>query len=142
MNHARSRWLPLLTLGALLLPSGGHSQQPAKKERDIITRDELLEVDTKAPDLYQAVRRLRPHFLVFNRGPRRVCEALDPNCAPARGVATVVYLDGMRAGDLEALKGIPIRKVDEVRYLTPNKAGVEFGAEHEGGAILVKIHHP
>jgi len=150
-----ARLLSLLTLAAVLAPAPARAQKEPKKDRDLITREELLDADAKSPDLYQAVKRLRPHFFTQNRGPTStgiqpggsgtMCNAkIEQNCTP-RTMGTVValpvvYLDGMKMGDPETLKGIVTRNVDEVRYLSPGKAEMEYGLGHEGGAILVKMH--
>ena len=57
-----------------------------------------------------------------------------------RSVPPVVYLDGMKLGDPDVLKGIRTGEVEEVRYMTPSQAAMEFGFGHDGGAILVKMH--
>jgi len=155
-SHVVTRLATLLTIGGLLAPLGLQAQKP-KRDRDVITRDELLEADAKSPDLYQAVKRLRPHFLtVLNRGPSStgvgagssgapMCGAVrEPNCQ-TRSMGTVValpvvYVDGMKSGDIEVLKTFATRDVEEVRYLTVTKAEMEYGLGHEGGAILVKLH--
>jgi hypothetical protein len=149
--------LSLLAAAALLAPAPAQAQKPPKKDRDLITREELLEAEAKSPDLYQAVKRLRPHFItVLNRGPHStgvtpgapgvtMCdEARERNCS-VRSMGTVialpvVYVDGMKTGDIEVLKTYATRNVEEVRYLTATKAEMEYGLGHEGGAILVKLH--
>ena len=140
--------LVLLTAGALLLPSamaGQAAPKPPKRERDLIRREELTDADSKFPDLYQAIQRLRPNFLAVNRGistmgirpgapgaPRQVGGSLASN--------PVIYIDGTRLGDPDVLKGIRTGDVEEVKYMSPNQASSEFGLGHEGGAILVKIY--
>lgn len=151
-----TRWLSLLTLCAALVPVAAAAQKPPKKERDLIAREELVQADQKFPDLLTAVMRLRPHFLAQNRGTRTtglqpgapgrpMCSGTtrDPNCAEREVTFTVsrpvVYLDDMKYGDPEVLKGIRTMAVEEVRYLSANQAGMEYGLGHEGGAILVKM---
>ncbi|HEV8455220.1 MAG TPA: hypothetical protein VGQ24_10030 [Gemmatimonadales bacterium] len=152
-------WLSALTAASVIvLPASALAQDKPKKERDLIAREELVEADAKFPDLFQAVKRLRPHFLAQNRGPRTtgiqapagggsMCNAtLEPNCAARQVVSTVVaqvvYLDGTKSGDPDVLKGIRTADVEEVRYLSPNRAASEYGLGHEGGVILVKRYNP
>ena len=150
---------PLLSLVALcstLVAGRAAGQESPKKEHDLIAREELAQADAKFPDLFQAVLRLRPRFLAENRGirtmgiqpgssSRPMCnETREPNCSQ-RGVRQtpvppVVYLDGMKLGDPDVLKGIRTGEVEEVRYMTPSQAAMEFGFGHDGGAILVKMH--
>ena len=153
--HVISRLTTVLTIGALLAPVGLQAQKP-KRDRDLITRDELLEAQDKSPELYQAVKRLRPNFLtVLNRGPNStgvgagssgapMCDAVQERNCSTRSMGTVValpvvYVDGMKTGDPEVLKSFATKNVEEVRYLTATKAEMEFGLGHEGGAILVKL---
>ncbi len=149
-----TRLLASVSFGALLIPTLQAQGKP-KKDRDLITRDELLEAADKSPDLYQAVKRLRPNFLtVLNRGPSSVgikpganggppCDAVLQRDCPGRSDAVislpVVYVDGMKTGEPDVLKGIATKNVEEVRYLTPTKAEMDYGLGHEGGAILVKL---
>lgn len=110
-----------------LTPRDAASQ---KRQRDLITREELENSAHKNQDLYQAVRSLRPHFLAPPRGNRSM--------GPGSAAATVLYVDGTPQGDLETLRMIPVMTVEEVRYLEPSKAQHEFGHTHSGGAVLVK----
>jgi len=151
-----ARVLSLLTLCAALVPAPVAAQKPPKKQRDLIAREELVQADQKFPDLLMAVMRLRPHFLAQNRGTRTtgiqpgapgmpMCSGAtrDPNCAQREVTNTVskpiVYLDGMKFGDPDVLKGIRTTDVEEVRYLSASQAGMEYGLGHEGGAVLVKM---
>ncbi len=160
-NRRMTRWLPAaLTLAAVLAPAvaQGQKEKAAKKERDLIAREELVEADEKFSDLFTAISRLRSHFLSRNRGPRTMgitpgaqgapmCnEVRERNCA-ARNVEStvvppVVYVDGVKSGDPEILRGFRTRDVQEVRYMNANQASSEYGIGHEGGAILVKLYHP
>ncbi len=158
MAAARTPRSLLLTvvLCSSLVAGRASAQKPPKPERDLITREELAEADAKSPDLYQAIRRLRPRFLEQSRGTRSMgvrpgsgsapmCNAArDPNCAQRRivqvPVPPVIYLDGMKSGDPEVLKGIRTGDVEEVRYLSPTQAEMDYGPGHEGGVVLVKLH--
>lgn len=127
------RWnaLTTATIVCAALPITWVSNAEAqKRQRDVITEQELKPSGDKAQDLYQAVRALRPHFLQPPRGNRSMGSyAREP---------TVVYVDGLRTGDPESLKMLSSRDVIEVRYLEPSKAQEEFGMSHSAGAILVK----
>jgi hypothetical protein len=130
---------------ALALAPGQANAQ--RRDRDLITREELVQSSQKSTDLYQAVRSLRSHFLQGPRGPRSI------NADPARTGAAVptgtsrageapkaiLYVNGTRSGDVEMLRNIQTINVEEVRYLNPNAASVQYGQGHEGGAILVKL---
>lgn len=49
----------------------------------------------------------------------------------------VVYRDGVAVGGAEALRGIPMSEVAEVRRLDSIEAAHRFGLGHAAGAILV-----
>jgi hypothetical protein len=127
-----------------------------KKDRDRIAREELLQAADKFQDLYLAIRSLRPHFLAASRGTRSVdvqpgtagsqmCRTTsDPGCSmrsagDSPSPLPILYVDGSKMGDLELLRDILTRNVEEVKYLNPNQAGSEFGVGHDGGAVLVRM---
>lgn len=128
--------LSLVAVWSTLVPGTAEGQKAPKRERNLIARDELVQASDKFADLYQAVRRLRPHFLtVNNRGSRTLGNSGSSNAE----ALPVVYVDGNKSGEPDFLKGISTRAVAEVRYLSPNEAGMEYGLGHEGGAIVVKL---
>lgn len=102
-----------------------------KKQRDLITREEIVNSPQKDQDILQAIRSLRPHFLAPPRGIRSLGSSMP---AP-----TVLYVNGNKSGELTGLKYIMAADVMEVRYLEPGKAQDEFGMDHSGGAVLVKL---
>jgi predicted dinucleotide-utilizing enzyme len=51
-----------------------------------------------------------------------------------------VYVDGNLFGGLDVLRSILAENVEEVKYMGPTEAALEFGPEAGGGAILVKLH--
>jgi hypothetical protein len=121
---------PLLLAGIALgiAPDQGLAQ---KRERDLITRAEILASAQKEQDLWFLIRSLRPHFLAPPRGIRSMAGGVTAPIA--------VYINGTRAGDLGHLRLVAAINVEEVRYLDPSKAENEFGLSHSGGAIMVKL---
>jgi hypothetical protein len=98
-------------------------------ERDLLTREEILNSTAQQGDLLQAIHSLRPNFL-STRGK-----------APLTGI--VVYVNRIRqTGGLEALQSISATKVAEVRYLEPTAALNEFGPVAGGGALVVTLFDP
>lgn len=141
--------------GVLLLASTAQAQdKKTKRERNRISREELVEAADRFPDLYDAIRSLRAHFLApNNRGVRTT--GVGERGAGSSGLSggsygsggsnaanalAVLYIDGRRSGDLNVIKGLKTREVEEVRYLTPTEAGQEYGLGHEGGAVLIKSY--
>jgi hypothetical protein len=117
----------MLIVGATMLAPPELSAQ--KKQRDVITREELQGSGQRDQDAFSAIRSLRPHFMAPPRGNRTM--------GGSSASALVVYLDGMKS-DLQALRTMSASDVVEVKYLEPAKAEEEYGITHSGGAIMVK----
>ena len=104
--------------------------QELKRDKDKITRPEIEATAQKDQDIYQVIRSLRPHFLRQARGIRSFGNAGVP--------MPVLYVDGVKESDLNQLKAIPAAAVDEVRYLEPARAEMDYGTDAQGGAVVVK----
>jgi hypothetical protein len=102
-----------------------------KRQRDVITADEIQSSAVKTADLHRAIRSLRPHFLTPARGVRTLGNSVVEPLA--------VYVNGARQSGEDALRTIQAASIEEVRYLDPNKAGNEFGPKASGGALVVKL---
>lgn len=100
-----------------------------KKDRDLITREEIDNSAQKDQDIHAVIRSLRPHFLAPPRGLRTL-----GNSSSRMGL----YVDGVHETDFNALKNIPASSVQEVRYLDPSRSEGEFGVDANGGAVVVK----
>jgi hypothetical protein len=120
--------LALAGMGMIFMPPDGVAQ---KRDRDKITREEILNSGQKDRDLLQVVRGLRPHFVAPPRGVRSM--------GGGRSAPTALYVNGNKMGDLTMLRQILATDVFEVRYMDPSKAENEFGIGHSGGAVLVTL---
>ena len=119
--------IPLLLGLSLACASGQHHRaRSVGHDPNLITADEISAISVISA--YDVVKRLRPNFLA-SRGPTSM---VDP-----RPTTPVVYLDGMRDGDVSALVGIEASRVATIRYLTGPEAQQRFGTDNVGGAILV-----
>lgn len=128
--------LSLAVLLATGLAGPGARDLAAQRQRDVITREEILQSPQVNQDLHALVRSLRPHFLRAPRGVRSVTGMGAP--APV-----ALFVDGANAGEAErGLKLLMANQVQEVRYLDPSKAQDQFGTEFSGGAIAVKLLKP
>jgi len=96
--------------------------------RDIITRDEIERLNVS--NALEVVERLRPEFL---RGRGRVSIEQPDAQFP------VVYVNGVRAGRLDALHSITASDVHEIRYISAADATTRYGTGHTGGVIEVRI---
>ena len=117
----------VLAGGLLGLASSPASAQ--KKDRDLITREDIEASAQKDQDIYAVIRSLRPHFLAAPRGVRTL-----GNSVSRMGL----YVDGVHETDMGALKNILASTVLEVRYLDPTRSESEFGSAANGGAVVVK----
>ncbi len=104
-----------------------------KRQRDRITREEIMESAQKDADLFLLIRSTRPKFLEPPPGVRTLGGSM--------GLAPVqVYVDGKRDSGLDALKTILASTVQEIRYLDPTRSEGEFGPSANGGAIVIKLY--
>jgi hypothetical protein len=93
--------------------------------RDVITRAEIDEIGVD--NAYDAVRRLHATWL----RPRLI----DPTTGEPPPV--IVYMDGIRAGELDFLRTIRAEDIDRMLYYHPTDATTKWGTGHGGGAIEV-----
>lgn len=119
----RAVLLPLVFVVAACTTAQGGG--PRRSSR-VLTADEIAE--TSVMSAYQAVERLRPQWL-HSRS--------SPTMANPDGAEPMVYVDGMRAGNLSELLSIRPDRVERMEYLSPSDATNRFGTDHTGGAILV-----
>jgi len=120
----------LLALTAIVAPGSADAQQEKKNyPRNLITREEILDRAPDAKTAYDVVQRLRPQFL--RTRPSGSAQSQAP-------VPIKVYVDGVPRAGVLALREIQSNNVVEIAYLNGNDATMEFGREHENGAIKVK----
>ncbi len=92
---------------------------------DVLSWEQLR--DTRAQNLYEALRRLRPYWIRV-RGPGRRIE-----------VEVHVYVESQSVGGVDALRTINLEDVGEVRYFSGPEATTRFGTNNEGGAIVITL---
>jgi hypothetical protein len=112
-------------------PSGSSSTTAAApRDPDLITADELASPAVSTGNALDAVRRLRPNFLIV-RGMTSMKNA------SAGGVH--VSVDGGALQTVDVLSSLRASEVAEIRYLNPSSAAQRFGTNTgSGGVILVK----
>lgn len=126
----------VLSLSALLVAgvANAAAQTPAKKPRrdpNIITAEELAA--KPAQTLYDAVRSLRPAWMMRNR---------TTTLMPQNEGQLIVYVDGTRYGSIESLRQFVPSVALSVRYYSPSDAEARFGPGHLNGAIeVVTLSH-
>jgi hypothetical protein len=101
--------------------------EPALAPRgSMITAEEIHEV--LAVDAYEAVRLLRPHWLVL-RPPNVIGQH------PSEVLA--VYLDDFRLGGIEKLRGLNAFDIASIRFVGTAEATTRWGVGNAHGAIQV-----
>ncbi len=124
-THRRPAQLAFLLGGMALLTACANSSQPTLGPRPaagtFITEAEIA--SSHATTAYQAIELSHPAFLLskIDLGPLTERE---------------VYLNGMRLGGINELRGIPASSVREIRFVRAIDAGAS-GIAGPGGAILV-----
>lgn len=104
-----------------------------RKERNLISKEELEQFQENRGDLFRAVRSLRPHFVQGSRGTRSFGGGAMVATRP------ILYVNGTRMADVAMLTGIMTRDVIEVRFVPPTEAAMTYNAEHGAGVILVTL---
>ena len=122
--------LILLAIAASLAGAPG-DLSAQKRQRDILTSEEIQASAVKSGTLHAVIRSLRPHFLAQARGVRTLGNSIVEPLS--------VYVNGTRQTDVDALRTLPALAVAEVRFLGPTEAGNQFGPRASGGALLVKL---
>jgi len=101
---------------------------PATTDPDVLSSEQLRQVEVG--NLYDALRRLRPQWLRARGSASLV--------AP-RGTEPVVYVAGIRRGELRTLQNVNIDQVRRVEFIDARDATTRFGTGHTGGVIMVDI---
>ncbi|HSL70752.1 MAG TPA: hypothetical protein VK864_10960 [Longimicrobiales bacterium] len=127
-----------LTLAAVLILAACGTSGTATKamesgtprpSRDLITREQIE--SNSATDVFDLVQRLRPDAL-RERGASSMTQ----------GRATpIVYIDGVRRGSTEVLRGLRTSDVEEIRFVSATDATTRWGTDHAAGAIDIKMRH-
>lgn len=115
--------LALVGAGACATGTGGLTpSHNAKSSSSVITREEIEK--TSGRTAYETIQHLNPLFLSTIR-------------ASTASSQRWVYLDGVRIGGPDALRGVPSLTVREIRLLGAREATLLFGTGHSLGAITI-----
>jgi len=112
--------------GASSCGGGPEPGSPRSSSIGMITRADLEQASYA--NAYQAVQSLRPNWL-WNSSNATIS---DPEPLP------LVYVDGVRSGDLEVLRLVSVNTVDTISRLSPSDATTRWGTGHLAGAIDVR----
>ncbi|HYD51547.1 MAG TPA: hypothetical protein VEA99_02925 [Gemmatimonadaceae bacterium] len=122
--HTRLGWSAVLLLLALSGGCGARRDATRRLDRTVITREQMLAGNyTTVLDAVEALHApwLRP------RGPDSY----------TRQSQVWVYVDGIRAGSVDALRELHPRLVNTVRFIDGPTATGRWGVDHAAGVIHV-----
>ncbi|HEX2093611.1 MAG TPA: hypothetical protein VHG28_14490, partial [Longimicrobiaceae bacterium] len=105
--------LVFLALLAACAASGAGTGTQVRRDSTRITAEEIEAA--RASDPFELVQRLRPTW-IQGRGPDSIRE-------PG---SVVVYLDGVRLGDVESLRQIPIGDVASLQFYSAGEATTKW----------------
>jgi len=94
----------------------------------VITAEELDGPSVNTGNALDAVRRLRPNFLMT----RGTTSMQNPNAGSVH-----VSVDGGPLQTLDFLSRLQAREVAEIRYLSPSDAAQRFGVSTGSGAVIL-----
>ena len=116
----------LLLLAFVVLSCTRQTGRTVATDRDVITEEEIAA--TSAINAYEVVQKLRGNFL-SNRGKTTIL---------GRSSATpMVYVDGVRYGELASLRNISATTVQSIRLYRAWDAQQRYGNDVTGGVIEV-----
>lgn len=120
----------LLSVACASAPDPDSDAAPlsVSRQADVITATELTDPALGSANLYEAVRRLRPRFL-SSRGPSSIAN-------PSAGTVHV-SVDGGPLSAVSVLASFLPNTIAEVRYLNAGDATQRFGANANGGGVLL-----
>jgi hypothetical protein len=122
--HLRRRFTSLLLVLAACAGNPPGESVP-RGDRNLLTQKELL--DQHFLNAYDAVEALRSQWLQA-RGP-------DSFTTPSQ---VWVYMDNVRLGDVESLRGVAVSTIMSIRHFGANEATARWGVGHAAGVIYVQ----
>jgi len=109
----------LTLLAAACASGGGSGESGPRRNRNLITSEELTQVG-EVGTAFDAIQRLRPNWL---RG---------------RGTSSAkVFVDGVQMGGTGVLRNYRVGVIRECRFIPPADASMRFGTGYGGGVIEV-----
>lgn len=119
----------VLTIAVVVAACGGSARNRPGSSSAVITRAELNAAGSGST--YDAVVRLRPHFL-RDRGPTSLVNE-------STRTRSVVFVDDREYGEIESMKNVPAQRVEEVRFYPGLEATTRFGSAYGAGVIQLRL---
>ncbi len=127
-------WSAALVAGTLALSACATSSSgTGRRTTDHITAAEIA--TTSANNAYELIERLRPSWL---RPP-----GSGSLSGGVRSQVILVYLDGVRLGDLGSLRSLSVSGIRSLQWLDAARASTvlpEVGSDPIGGAIVIRTN--
>lgn len=124
--------------GAVPAASSSPAAQPAAVRRDasVITKDELNGPSVRSLNVLEAIRVLRPNFLV-NRGTQTIVTDANRAVTDAESGQVHASIDDSGVLSVDDLKRIQAGAVLDIRLLSIAAAMQRFGATAKQGPVIV-----
>lgn len=116
--------------GTTQAPAGGATAAMTKAAAPRGSANVIVEAEipaSGAQNALEVIQRVRPSMLRARNGTIEETGVMD----------IVFYIDGVRAGDRQAITSVLATNVKEIRFLAAADATTRFGTGHALGAILV-----
>jgi len=97
------------------------------RKTNFLTFDEIVAAHAEDGNLYVAINRLRPNWMVAHGVAGQGSAGLE---YPS------VYVDGQQYGDLESLKNLNAFHIGDVTYYDVTQAGARFGIRAGTGGVI------
>ena len=115
----------VLAVAALLFTGCAAGQSGSTRVNpDRISREEIIEAGPSSA--FDLIQKVRPLWL-RRRG----------NTSFTQNTDVLVYVDGTRVGEREALRGIRTDNLESLEFMDARRATNRFGPGHMNGAILL-----
>lgn len=123
----RDRWAQArLVGGPPMVADAGPSTR--RSGADFISEEEVQRQSAQQEDAYTLVQRLHPNWLRAR---------MSAGLSGAR-IDAVVFLNGVRYGEVARLRDFRVTEIRSIEYLGPQDATTEFGTGYGGGVVMVR----
>jgi outer membrane cobalamin receptor len=115
--------------------TGDPGTAPPPRAANVITTAEVEA--TGLNNALEVVQQLRPAWLRAQRGTQTLQTVQQGDDRVMRETHVMVYVDGVRRGTADQLRGVAARSVHSIEYLSAPVATQRYGTDHPRGAIVV-----
>jgi hypothetical protein len=127
MRAAASSLFLLLVLAGCA--AGGAAGTAGGSNPNVVSTEQLREIDPEGLTVLQVIERLRPNWL----RPRGTTGFGASSASIPRAV-----VDGVPFGEVSDLSGMSAREAETLEFVSASDATTRFGTGYPGGAVLVR----